>query len=110
MLTKPLVSVIFLSASLIFFSKSNLSESYVVFKTNFVVSILSTFPTNLFYSVFLTTSCFTTLLNLTKSLGTGVNLSISNLSTSVLKLAKFVFDAKLLTSTCLIFFKSVFIA
>ena len=69
--------------------------------------------TNLLYSVILTTSFFTTLLNLAKSLGTGVNLSISakslgtgvnlsisNLSTSVFKLAKFDFSAKLLTSTC----------
>ena len=33
------------------------------------------------YSVFLTTSLLTTLLNLLKSAGTGANLSISNLST-----------------------------
>ena len=33
--------------------------------------MLSTFVTNLLYSVFLTTSFFTTLLNLAKSLGTG---------------------------------------
>ena len=38
-------------------------------------------------------SFFTTLLNLVKSSGTGVNLSISNLSTSVFKLAKFDFSA-----------------
>ena len=58
---------IFLCASLIFFSKSDLSVSYIVFKANHVVSILSTFVTNLSYSVFLTTSSFTTLLNLAKS-------------------------------------------
>ena len=65
--------------------------------------MLSTFVTNLLYSVFLTTSFFTTLLNLAKSLGTGVNVSISNLSTSL-------FRAKPLTSICDIFFKSVFVA
>ena len=62
------------------------------------------------YSVLLTTSFFTTLLSLAKSLGTGVNLSISNLTTSVFKLPKFDFSAKLLTSTCDTFFKSVFVA
>ena len=49
------------------------------------------------------TSVFTTLLRLAKSLGTGANLSISNLSTAVCKLARFAFDAKLLTSTCVTF-------
>ena len=72
--------------------------------------MLSTFATNLSYSVFLTTSFLTTLLILPKSLGTGANLSISRLSTSVFKLAKFDFSAKLLASTCDIFFKSVFAA
>ena len=76
-----------------FFSKSDLSVSYVVFKTNLAVSMLSTLATNLSYSVFLTTSFFTTLLNLAKSLGTGVNLPISNLSTSVFRRAKFDFSA-----------------
>ena len=79
-LPSPLVSGIFLSASLIFFSKSDLSVPYVVFKTNPVVSMLFTFSTNLLYSVFLTTSFFTTSLSLLKSTGTGVNLSISSLS------------------------------
>ena len=65
--------------------------------------MLSTFVTNL-YSIFLKTSFFTTLLSLGKSLGTGANLSISHLSTSVFKLAKFDFSAKLLTSTCVTFF------
>ena len=72
--------------------------------------MLSTFVANFSYSVFLATSFFTTLLNLAQSLGTGVNLSIPNLSTSVFRLAKFVFSAKLLTSTCDTFFKSVFVA
>ena len=58
----------------------------------------------------MTTSYFTTLLNSAKSLGTGVNLSIPNLSTSLFKLTRFVFDAKLLTLTCGTFFRSVFVA
>ena len=62
--------------------------------------MLSTFVTNLLYSAFLTTLLFTTLLSFAKSLGTGVNLSISSLSASVFKLAKLDFSAKLLTSTC----------
>ena len=66
--------------------------------------MLSTFVTNLSYSVFLTTSFFSTLLSLAKSLGTGVNLSTSYLSTLVFKLAKFDFSATLLKSTCDIFF------
>ena len=66
--------------------------------------MLSTFLTNLSYLVFLRTSFFTALLSFAKSLGTGINLSISNLSTSVFRLAKFDFRAKLLTSTCDIYF------
>ena len=65
--------------------------------------MLFTLATNSSYAVFLTKSFFTTLLILAKSLGTGVNLSISSLPTSVFKLAKFDFSAKLLTSTCDIF-------
>ena len=107
-LASSLVSGIYLYASLIFFTKSDLSVSSVVFKTN-VVSMLATFATNFSYTVFLTTSFFTTLLSFAKSLGTGVNLSISNLSTSVFKLAKFHFSTKLLTSTFVTFFKSVFV-
>ena len=38
-----------------FFSKSDLSASYLIFKTNPLVSILFTFATNLSYTVFLTT-------------------------------------------------------
>ena len=79
-LAKSLVSGIFLSASLTFFSKPDLPVSYVAFKTNPVMSILSTLVNNLLYSVFLTTLFFTTLLSFAKSLGTGVNLSISSLS------------------------------
>ena len=62
--------------------------------------MLSTFVTKLLYSVFLTTSFFTTLLSFARSLETSVNLLISSLSTSVFKLAKFDFSAKLLTCTC----------
>ena len=36
----------------VFFSKSDLSVSYLVFKTNPVVSISFTFVTNLSYTVF----------------------------------------------------------
>ena len=66
-----------------------------VFLTSPLVSILSTLATNLSYAVFLTTSFFTTLLSLLKSTGTVANLSTSNLSASLFKLAKFVFNAKL---------------
>ena len=72
--------------------------------------MLSTLAINLSYTVFLTTSCFTTLLNLAKSLGTGANLSISYLSSPVFRLAIFDFSAKLLASICDIFFRSVFVA
>ena len=56
------------------------------------------------------TSFFTTSLNLLKSTGTGTSLSMSNLSTSVFKLPKFVFNAKLDTSTCEMFLMSAFVA
>ena len=42
--------------------------------------------------------------------GTVVNLPMSNLSTSVFRLAKFVFSTKLEVSTCVTFFRSVFVA
>ena len=45
-----------------------------------------------------------TLLNLLKSTGTGANSSMSSLSTSVYRLAKFVFSPTLEVSTCVIFF------
>ena len=60
-------------------------------------------PTNLSYSVFLITSFFIILLNLLKPVGPGTNLSMSNSSSSVFKLAKFVFNGKLEVSTCEIF-------
>ena len=102
-LTKPQVSGIL-------FSNSDLSVSYLVFKTNPLVSILSTLVTNLFYTSFLTTSVFTTSLNLVKSTGIGINLSMSNLSTSVFKPDELVYNAKLEVSTCEIFLISVFVA
>ena len=91
-------------------SKSDPSFSYLVLLTKFVASILSAFMTNLLYSVFLTTLFFTTSDNVLKSTGTSTSLSIFDLSTSVFKLAKFDFSAKLLTSACDTFFKSVFVA
>ena len=55
-LRNALVSEIFSSASIIFFSKSDLLVSYLVIKTNSVVLILSTIVSNLLYSVFMTIS------------------------------------------------------
>ena len=51
-LTSPLVSDSFLSASLIFFYKSDLSVSYLGFKTNPLVSVLFTFAIDLSCTVF----------------------------------------------------------
>ena len=72
--------------------------------------MLFSLATNLSYSVILTKLFFTTLLSLAKSLGTSANLSVSSLSYSVFKPAKFDFSAKLLGSTFDIFFKLVFVA
>ena len=72
------------------------------------MSVLFTLATNLSYTVFLATSFLTTLLNLLKSTGTATNLSMSNLSD--LKLAKFVFSAKLEVSTYKITLISAFVA
>ena len=83
---------------------------YLVFNAKSLISILSTFVINLSYRVFLTTSFFTTPLSLLNLTGTGANLPMSNLSTSVFRLAKFVFSAKLEVTTCVTFFKSVFVA
>ena len=63
--------------------------SYLVFKTNPVVSTLFTFVTNLTYTIFLTISLSTTSLNLAKSSGAVFDLSTSILSTTVFKLAAF---------------------
>ena len=61
--------------------------------------MLFTLATNLSFSVLLTATVFITLRSSDKSLGSGVNLSVYSLSTSVFKLAKFYFSAKLLAST-----------
>ena len=53
----------------------------IIFKTNPLVSILSTFAANLSCTVFLTTSLSTTLLSLLKSKRAVFNLSTSILST-----------------------------
>ena len=79
------------------------------FSTKSLVSILFTLAANLSYTVFWTTSFFTTSPNLPESTGTYTNLSMSNLSTSVFELAKFVFNAKLEVSTCEIFLMSAFV-
>ena len=82
----------------------------LMFKTNVLVSILFTFVANLSCTVFLTTSFLLIPLNLLKSTGSGANLSIFNISTSVFRLAKFVVSAKLEVSTCVTFFRPVFVA
>ena len=82
------------------FSNFVLSVQYLVFNTKSLVSILFTFVANLSYTVFSTTSFFTTSLSLLKSTGTGANLEMSNLST---RRAKFVFSAKLQVSMCVTF-------
>ena len=79
---------------MIFFSKSDLSVPYLVFKTNLMVSIAFTFTTNLSYIVFLTTSLFTTLLSLLKSTETVFIFPTSILSTSAFYLAKSGFNAR----------------
>ena len=67
--------------------------------------MLFTFSTNSSYTVFLRTSFFTISLSLLKSTGTDTNLPISSLSTSVFKLAKFDFSAKLEVSIFVASFK-----
>ena len=112
-LFSTVVNAVFVAKSLIlgiFFYDSVLSVLYLVFNTKSLVSVLLTSATDSSYVVFLTTSFFTALLSLVKSVGTGTYLSMSNLSTSVFKLAKFVFNAKPEVSTCVTFFKSVFVA
>ena len=82
--------------------------SYLVFKTYPLVSILFTFGTNLSYTVFLTTSLFTS--NSIKSTGAVFNLLTSILSTSAFKRAKSDFDANLDVSTPVAFFNFPFVA
>ena len=112
-LFSTVVNAVFVAKSLIlgiFFYDSVLSVLYLVFNTKSLVSVLLTSATDSSYVVFLTTSFFTALLSFVKSVGTGTYLSMCNLSTSVFKLAKFVFNAKPEVSTCVKFFKSVFVA
>ena len=91
-----------------FFSNSDLSVSYLVFKTNPLISILFTFATSLLYTVFSTTSLLTRLLNLLKSTGRAFNLPTSILSILPSKLAKPDFAANLEVSIHVAFFKSAF--
>ena len=107
---KSVKSGILLSTFVILPSISLTSVLKVRFNNNVLVSILSTLFFNEEYSVFLTVSFFTTLLNLAKSVGTVFNLPTSILSTSVFKAAKFVLDAQLLTSTWVISFKPSYVA
>ena len=72
------------------------------------MSTVLIFATNLSYKVFLTTSFFSISVSLLKSTGTGINLSIYNLSTSAFKLAKSGFAANLDVSIRGVFFKSAF--
>ena len=73
---------IFLPTSLIFISRLDLSLSYLVFKTNLVVSIFINLAANLTYTAFLTTLLFTASLRLLESTGTVLNLFTSILPTS----------------------------
>ena len=112
-LFSTVVNAVFVAKSLIlgiFFYDSVLSVLYLVFNTKSRVSVLLTSATDSSYVVFLTTSFFTALLSLVKSVETGTFLSMCNLSTSAFKLAKFVFNAKIEVSTCVTFFKLVFVA
>ena len=59
---------------MVFFSKSDLSLSYLVFKTNPLIFIMFIFAINLLYTVFLTTSLFTTVLSLLKLTRTVFNI------------------------------------
>ena len=77
-----------MSAWPIFFFKSDLFVSYLVFKTNPLASILFTLTTNLSYTVFLTTLLLTTLLSLIKSIEALFDLSTSILPISAFKPAK----------------------
>ena len=53
---------------------------------------------------------FNNITQLLKSTGNSTNLSISSLSTSVFRIARFVFSAKLDVSKCVTFLRSVFVA
>ena len=68
-----------------------------------------TFATNFSYTVFVTTSLFTILLNLLKSTGAVFNLSISILPTPAFNLDKFDFNARLDVSIPVSFFLNQFL-
>ena len=88
-LTSVLVSgIFFLSASLIFLSKSDSPVLYLVFKTNPIALTSFTSANNLPFTVFLTISLLTTFISLLKSTGAVFNLSTTILSISVFKLSK----------------------
>ena len=99
----PQVLGVFFSASLIFFSRPGLSESYYVLVANplilgISVSIALTLATNLQilqHTQFLLTTLSTALLSLLKWGWRVLSLSTSKLSTVVLKLAKSVYDANI---------------
>ena len=77
------IQFVFLTSTLVsrmFISSSDLSVLYYVFKINPLVSILFILATTLSYIVFLTAPFYTTSLGSLKLTGTGINLSISNLS------------------------------
>ena len=104
-IAKPVILAISFLTSFIFILRLLLVAKLLI---SGILSLI--FFTLASYSVYLTTSLLTKLLNLIKSAGTGANLSTSNLSTSVFKLATFVFNAKLEVSTCIIFLISSFVA
>ena len=66
--------------------------------------MLFTLATDLSYTAFLTTSFFTTSLSLLKSIGTGTNSSISNLSNLAFKLTESDFATSLDVSIPVAFF------
>ena len=99
-----------MSASLIFCSKFDLSESYLIFKTNPLVSILFTFETNLSYTVFLTTLLFTTFLAYLNQQEQSLIFPASILCISAFEPAKSGFTANLHVSSPAAFLKYFFVA
>ena len=87
--------------SLIFFSRSDLSLSYLVFKTNQFYLLLQL----VYHTQFFNNIIFTASLNLLKSKGTGTNLSISDF-----KFAKADFTVSLDVLIPAAFFEFVFAA
>ena len=72
-------------------------------------SIVFTFVSSILYTVFLTTSFFTALLRLLRSIWTVFSLSTSILSTSVFNLPKSDFTSRLDVSNSAALFKSAFL-